>query len=41
MPDTIEQRIASLAHIIDSMYNQHAKWLDKSKIELTWPRSLL
>jgi xylulose-5-phosphate/fructose-6-phosphate phosphoketolase len=26
----------AFAHIIDSMYNQHAKWLDKSKLELTW-----
>jgi xylulose-5-phosphate/fructose-6-phosphate phosphoketolase len=26
----------AFAHIIDSMYNQHAKWLDKSKIELDW-----
>jgi xylulose-5-phosphate/fructose-6-phosphate phosphoketolase len=23
-------------HIIDSMYNQHAKWLEKSKRELDW-----
>jgi xylulose-5-phosphate/fructose-6-phosphate phosphoketolase len=23
-------------HIIDSMFNQHAKWLEKSKKELTW-----
>ncbi|HKV47159.1 MAG TPA: phosphoketolase family protein [Candidatus Acidoferrales bacterium] len=23
-------------HIIDSMYNQHAKWLEKSKLELDW-----
>jgi xylulose-5-phosphate/fructose-6-phosphate phosphoketolase len=26
----------AFAHIIDSMYNQHAKWLDKSKLELDW-----
>jgi xylulose-5-phosphate/fructose-6-phosphate phosphoketolase len=26
----------AFAHIIDSMYNQHAKWLDKSKVELDW-----
>lgn len=26
----------AFAHIIDSMFNQHAKWLDKSKIELDW-----
>jgi xylulose-5-phosphate/fructose-6-phosphate phosphoketolase len=26
----------AFAHIIDSMYNQHAKWLDKSKLELGW-----
>jgi xylulose-5-phosphate/fructose-6-phosphate phosphoketolase len=26
----------AFAHIIDSMYNQHAKWLDKSKAELGW-----
>jgi xylulose-5-phosphate/fructose-6-phosphate phosphoketolase len=26
----------AFAHIIDSMYNQHAKWLDKSKIEVDW-----
>jgi len=23
-------------HIIDSMFNQHAKWLEKSKKELSW-----
>ncbi len=23
-------------HIIDSMYNQHAKWLEKSKLEIDW-----
>ena len=26
----------AFAHIIDSMYNQHAKWLEKSKSELDW-----
>jgi xylulose-5-phosphate/fructose-6-phosphate phosphoketolase len=26
----------SFVHIIDSMFNQHAKWLDKSKNELRW-----
>jgi xylulose-5-phosphate/fructose-6-phosphate phosphoketolase len=26
----------AFVHIIDSMYNQHAKWLEKSKIELAW-----
>ena len=26
----------AFAHIIDSMYNQHAKWLEKSKAELDW-----
>ncbi len=26
----------AFAHIIDSMYNQHAKWLEKSKNELDW-----
>jgi xylulose-5-phosphate/fructose-6-phosphate phosphoketolase len=26
----------AFAHIIDSMYNQHAKWLEKSKSELAW-----
>lgn len=26
----------SFVHIIDSMYNQHAKWLEKSKLELSW-----
>ena len=26
----------AFAHVIDSMYNQHAKWLDKSKLELSW-----
>ncbi|HTV55536.1 MAG TPA: phosphoketolase family protein [Terriglobia bacterium] len=23
-------------HIVDSMFNQHAKWLEKSKTEVTW-----
>jgi len=26
----------AFVHIIDSMFNQHAKWLEKSKLELTW-----
>ena len=26
----------AFVHIIDSMYNQHAKWLEKSKSELRW-----
>jgi xylulose-5-phosphate/fructose-6-phosphate phosphoketolase len=26
----------AFVHIIDSMYNQHAKWLEKSKSELAW-----
>ncbi|MEP7061623.1 MAG: phosphoketolase family protein [Betaproteobacteria bacterium] len=26
----------AFVHIIDSMFNQHAKWLDKSKLELDW-----
>jgi xylulose-5-phosphate/fructose-6-phosphate phosphoketolase len=26
----------AFAHIIDSMYNQYAKWLEKSKVELSW-----
>ena len=26
----------AFVHIIDSMYNQHAKWLEKSKMELDW-----
>ena len=26
----------AFAHIIDSMFNQHAKWLEKSKNELRW-----
>jgi xylulose-5-phosphate/fructose-6-phosphate phosphoketolase len=26
----------AFAHVIDSMYNQFAKWLEKSKLELSW-----
>ncbi len=26
----------AFAHIIDSMYNQYAKWLEKSKLEIDW-----
>ncbi len=26
----------AFVHIIDSMFNQHAKWLEKSKLELNW-----
>ncbi|SHH83711.1 phosphoketolase family protein [Pollutimonas bauzanensis] len=26
----------AFVHIIDSMYNQHAKWLEKSKLETRW-----
>ncbi len=26
----------AFAHVIDSMYNQHAKWLEKSKGEIDW-----
>src|ERR1019366_3856806 len=26
----------SAVHIIDSMFNQHAKWLEKSKAEIRW-----
>ena len=26
----------SFVHVIDSMFNQHAKWLEKSKLELRW-----
>ena len=26
----------AFAHVIDSMYNQHAKWLAKSKLEIAW-----
>ncbi len=30
----------AFAHIIDSMYNQYAKWLEKSKLELDWRASI-
>jgi xylulose-5-phosphate/fructose-6-phosphate phosphoketolase len=30
----------AFVHIIDSMYNQHAKWLEKSKLELGWRASI-
>ena len=30
----------AFAHIIDSMYNQYAKWLEKSKLELEWRASI-
>ncbi len=30
----------AFAHIIDSMYNQHAKWLAKAKLELDWRASI-
>ena len=30
----------AFVHIIDSMYNQHAKWLEKSKSELRWRASI-
>lgn len=30
----------AFVHIIDSMYNQHAKWLEKSKLELRWRASI-
>ncbi len=30
----------AFVHIIDSMYNQHAKWLEKSKEELDWRASI-
>jgi xylulose-5-phosphate/fructose-6-phosphate phosphoketolase len=30
----------AFAHIIDSMYNQFAKWLEKSKVELEWRASI-
>jgi xylulose-5-phosphate/fructose-6-phosphate phosphoketolase len=30
----------AFAHIIDSMYNQHAKWLEKSKLEVDWRGSI-
>ncbi len=26
----------AFAHVIDSMYNQYAKWLEKSKLEIDW-----
>ena len=26
----------AFVHIIDSMFNQHAKWLEKSKLEIRW-----
>jgi xylulose-5-phosphate/fructose-6-phosphate phosphoketolase len=26
----------AFVHVIDSMFNQHAKWLEKSKMELRW-----
>jgi xylulose-5-phosphate/fructose-6-phosphate phosphoketolase len=26
----------AFVHVIDSMFNQHAKWLEKSKMELEW-----
>ncbi|MFP5232746.1 MAG: phosphoketolase [Acidobacteriota bacterium] len=26
----------AFVHIVDSMYNQHAKWLEKSKLEIDW-----
>jgi xylulose-5-phosphate/fructose-6-phosphate phosphoketolase len=26
----------AFAHVIDSMFNQHAKWLEKSKLEISW-----
>ena len=26
----------AFVHIIDSMYNQHAKWLEKAKLEIDW-----
>ena len=30
------RRYESFVHVIDSMFNQHAKWLEKSKLELRW-----
>jgi len=30
----------AFVHIIDSMYNQHAKWLEKSKREIDWRASI-
>jgi xylulose-5-phosphate/fructose-6-phosphate phosphoketolase len=26
----------AFVHVIDSMFNQHAKWLEKSKMEISW-----
>jgi len=26
----------AFVHVIDSMFNQHAKWLEKAKLELSW-----
>jgi len=26
----------AFVHVIDSMFNQHAKWLEKSKLEISW-----
>jgi xylulose-5-phosphate/fructose-6-phosphate phosphoketolase len=30
----------AFAHVIDSMYNQHAKWLEKAKLEIDWRASI-
>jgi len=30
----------AFVHVIDSMFNQHAKWLEKSKTELRWRASI-
>jgi xylulose-5-phosphate/fructose-6-phosphate phosphoketolase len=30
----------AFVHVIDSMFNQHAKWLEKSKQELRWRNSI-
>ena len=30
----------AFVHIIDSMFNQHAKWLEKSKLDLQWRASI-
>jgi xylulose-5-phosphate/fructose-6-phosphate phosphoketolase len=30
----------AFVHVIDSMFNQHAKWLEKSKLELRWRASV-
>jgi xylulose-5-phosphate/fructose-6-phosphate phosphoketolase len=30
----------AFVHVIDSMFNQHAKWLEKSKTELRWRASV-